>query len=159
MDAEVCVRVAEENDLALMVPLINQAFLVESFFIRGDRIDLDQLREHLRKGVLYVAELSGTIVGVIYVELRGERAYFGLLSVAPEFQGRGIARRLITAVEDYARQHACTHMDITVVDLRTELLPLYNHLGYVEILRGPIRPEMESKVTQPCQFVHMAKRL
>jgi ribosomal protein S18 acetylase RimI-like enzyme len=60
----------------------------------------------------------------VYVELRGDRGYFGMLSVDPSRQGRGVGRRLIDRGR-YARANGCTAMDIRVVNLRTSLPPFY----------------------------------
>src|SRR5215831_19478731 len=89
------VRRAEVGEAPDVMRVINDAFRpAESFFVEGDRIGLEQVREHFGKGVFLVTEDLG---GVVYVELRGERAYFGLLSVDPAKQGSGMGKKLIAA--------------------------------------------------------------
>jgi len=68
---------------------------------------------------------TAVLTGVVYVELRGERSYLGLLSVNPELQKTGLGRRLMAAAEEFAREMGSHHMDLTVVNLRTELPPFY----------------------------------
>jgi hypothetical protein len=51
------------------------------------------------------------------------------------------------------------HMDITVVNLRTELPPFYRKLGYVEDGTEPVRPDMIPRLLQPCHFLRMTKPL
>jgi GNAT superfamily N-acetyltransferase len=106
-----------------------------------------------------LAEEDGVLTGVVYVELRGERSYLGLLSVNPELQKTGLGRRLMAAAEEFAREMGSHHMDLTVVNLRTELPPFYRKLGYTENGTAPIRPEMVPRVTQPCHFIRMTKPL
>ncbi len=69
----------------------------------------------------------------------GERSYLGLLSVDPARQKIGLGRRLVAAAEEFAREMGSHHMDLTVVNLRTELPPFYRKLGYVENGTEPIR--------------------
>ena len=64
---------------------------------------------------------------------------------------------MITAAEDLCRQAGCTHMELLVVNLRTELPPYYRQLGYVEAGTRPF-PDPET-TTQPCHFVVMCKEL
>ena len=91
------------------------------------------------------------------MELRSERGYFGMLSVNPALQGRGLGRRLVDAAENYARAQGCTAMDIRVVNLRTELLPFYRKLGYAET--GEVEPVDDPRALQPFHFVTMSKPL
>jgi GNAT superfamily N-acetyltransferase len=93
----------------------------------------------------------------VLVELRGERAYFGLLAVDPARQHRGLGLRLIDEAENYARAAGCRAMDIRIVSLRAELPPFYRRLGYVETGTAPIPDEIESK--WPCHFILMSKPL
>lgn len=149
------VRVAGPRDAAELVRLINAAFRpAEEFFIEGDRIDLEHLHGYLEHGVFLV---DAEMAGCVYVELRGERAYLGLLSVDPARQRGGLGKRLIASAEDYARQHGCRYMDIRVVNLRTELPAFYRKLGYVETGTEPFTAGVPTKLH--CHFLAMEKRL
>jgi N-acetylglutamate synthase-like GNAT family acetyltransferase len=153
------IRFAEESDLPALTALINHAFKVEAFFIVRDRLIPEEALEYFRKGRFLLAEENGVLTGVVYVELRGDRSYLGLLSVNPELQKTGLGRRLMAAAEEFAREMGSHHMDLTVVNLRTELPPFYRKLGYTENGTAPIRPEMVARVTQPCHFIRMTKPL
>ena len=149
------VRRAEVSEAAAVQRVINAAFNpAEAFFIDGDRIQLDEVRDHFEKGTFLVTE---DVSGCVYVELRGQRAYFGLLSVDPARQGGGVGRRLISAAESYAREHGCGHMDIRVVNLREELPPFYRGLGYAVTGTEPFPAESPTKLQ--CHFVCMSKGL
>jgi GNAT superfamily N-acetyltransferase len=91
------------------------------------------------------------------VELRGERGYFGPLSVDPERQGSGTGKLLVKAAEDYARAHGCRFMDLRIVNLREELPAFYRKLGYAETGTEPF-PETEP-TKLPCHLVCMSKAL
>ena len=94
----------------------------------------------------------------MYVELQGERAYFGLLAVDPARQHRGLGRRLIDEAENHARADGCHAMDLRIVNLREELPPFYRRLGYVETGSSAL-PRAEIKSKLPCHFVVMCKPL
>jgi len=153
------IRFADESDLPGLTALINKAFKVEAFFILRDRLTLEEAQTFFRKGRFLLGEENGALAGVVYVELRGERSYLGLLSVDPGLQKSGLGRRLMAAGEEFAREMGAQHMDLTVVNLRTELPPFYRKLGYTENGTTPIRPEMVERVTQPCHFIKMTKPL
>jgi predicted N-acetyltransferase YhbS len=150
-------RAAVPGDAGAITGLINAAFQVERFFIDGERTSADEVRAYMEKGTFLVAENGGAPIGCVYVEERGERGYFGLLAVAPAQHGKGLGRMLIEAAEDRFRRAGCRAVDISVVDLRTELPPFYRRLGYVETGTAPF-PDPE-KATRPCHFILMSKRL
>jgi len=155
---EIKIRRADARDAAAIVRVINLAFrAAESFFIEGDRITPEILRPMLDKGNFLLAEDAAGLVGCVYVELRGERAYFGLLAVDPTRQHRGLGRRLIDETENHARAAGCRVMDLRIVSLREELPPFYRRLGYVETGTAPFPEEVKSKL--PCHFVVMSKPL
>lgn len=158
MSHEIKIRWAETRDVAAIVRVINLAFCVaESFFVEGDRINGGILQPMLDKGNFLLAEDAAGPAACVYVELRGERAYFGLLAVDPGRQHRGLGRRLIAEAEKYARASGCRAMDLRIVNVRPELPPFYRRLGYVEIGTEPFPAEIKSKL--PCHFVVMSKPL
>jgi N-acetylglutamate synthase-like GNAT family acetyltransferase len=151
------VRWATEADVQQIVALVNLAFRVESFMVYGDRTTAHQISEMFQTGTFLLAEISSQLVGCLYLELRGERAYFGLLAVDPVRQHRGLGRRLIDEAENYARASGCRAMDLRIVNLRAELPPFYRRLGYVETGTEPFPAEIRSKLA--CHFVLMSKAL
>ena len=152
-------RFADEYDSASLLKLINDAFTVEAFFHIGPRLDPARIRLHLQKGRFLVAESDSALVGCVYVELHGEDSYLGLLSVHSNLQKTGLGRRLVAAAEEFAREMGARRMDLTVVNLRTELPPYYAKLGYKVTGEEPIPEEMKSRVNQPCYFIRMSKPL
>jgi N-acetylglutamate synthase-like GNAT family acetyltransferase len=152
-------RFATETDLPAVMALINKAFKVEAFFIVRDRLTPEEILAYFKKGRFLIAEENNTPAGVVYVEMRGDRCYFGLLSVDLTRQKSGLGRRLIAAAEEFAREMGARHMDITVVNLRTELPPFYRKLGYTDNGTEPVRIEMIPRLLQPAHFIKMTKPL
>jgi predicted N-acetyltransferase YhbS len=155
--SQTSLRVATQEDIPAIVDLVNRAFQVEAFFLMHDRTDAANVAEMFQKGEYLLAVIDGQTVGCVYFEKRGDRAYFGMLSVDPDRKGSGLGRFLIDAVEEHARKQGCVAMDITVVNLRTELPPFYRRFGY-EITGDLPKPErMRSRI--PCHLIQMSKQL
>lgn len=150
-------RTADGSDLESLVPLINRAFKVEGPFFTTERIDLNETLEHLQKGTFLIAESSGRMAGCNYVELRGEVGYFGLLSVDPDHQGRGLGKKLIEQAEEFCRNAGCSVMQIRVLNHRTELPPFYEKLGYNFV--GTEETEQVPSARMPYHFIIMEKPL
>ena len=152
------IRVAVPSDAAKITAVINAAFrIAEEFFIDGNRITIDEVRQHFKTGVFLVAENEEAMAGCVYVEPRGERAYLGLLSVDPARQQGGLGSRLMTAGEEFCRERGARFMDIYIVNLRTDLPAFYRHRGYLENGTTPFPAEVPTK--QPCHFINMSKPL
>lgn len=131
-DSVCSIRPATTADIPNMVEMINAAFAVETF-LEGTRTDADRLASTLSKGTILLAEDShGHVVGSVYMEIRGKRGYMGMLAVDPAQQGKGLARKLLAAVEEVFREKGCDAIDISVLSLRPELIPIYQRFGFVE---------------------------
>lgn len=152
-------RFAEESDLPAVTALINDAFQIERFFKLDDRLSAERAEEYFREGRFLLAEEAGALAGCVYVELRGDRGYLGMLSVDPARQKAGLGRRLVAAAEEFAREMGARRMDLTVVSLRTELPPIYERFGYSVIGTEAIPDDMALHVSQPCHFIRMSRAL
>jgi GNAT superfamily N-acetyltransferase len=150
-------RAAQLEDAENIARLVNAAFRPERFFIDADRTNPEKVRALMQKGKFLLAEDAGALAGCVYVELRDERGYFGLLAIDPALQRSGLGSRLVAAAEEYCRAAGCHFMDLTIVNLRTELPPFYQRLGYVESGTLPFPPDQHPN--QPCHLVRMSKAL
>jgi len=151
------IRVGQADDVNALAVLVNAAFRVEQPFIEGDRIDAEGVRSYMAKGKFLVAEDSIGLAGCVYVELRGDRGYLGLLGVDPPRQGTGLGRKLMNAAENYFREAGCVAVDLRVISARTPLLAFYRRLGYHETGTAPFAPDVPLKV--PCHYILMSKTL
>jgi predicted N-acetyltransferase YhbS len=152
------VRLGVPADAARITAVINAAFrIAEDFFIDGNRITQAEVEKSLTKGVFIVAENGDTLSGCVYVELRGERSYLGLLSVDPSCQQSGLGSLLMREAERYCRERGSQAMDILIVNLREDLPGYYQKRGYVHNGTTPFPPDLETKI--PCHFINMSKTL
>ncbi|QNI32538.1 GNAT family N-acetyltransferase [Alloacidobacterium dinghuense] len=152
-------RFANAADLPAIAQLINQAFSVELFFKAGDRITLEEVSRLYEKGRFMLFQEDGVIQGSVYVELRGERAYLGLLSTNQARQRSGIGTRLTTAAEEFARESGCRFMDLRIVNLREELRAIYQKFGYQVTGTEQVAVEAGQHFTKPAHFINMSKEL
>jgi ribosomal protein S18 acetylase RimI-like enzyme len=150
-------RLAQPEDAEDITRLVNAAFRPERFFIDQDRTDPDKVRALLQKGKFLLVEQAGALAGCVYVELHRERGYFGLLAVDPALQRSGLGSRLVAAAEQYCFVAGCQFMDLTIVNLRTELPAFYHRLGYAE--NGTLPFPSDQQANQPCHLVKMSKLL
>ncbi|HYL62067.1 MAG TPA: GNAT family N-acetyltransferase [Candidatus Methylomirabilis sp.] len=145
------------QDVNSLTRLINVAFVVESFVFEGDRVDTAAVQAYMKSGQFLLAENEGGLAGCVYVELRGNRGYVGLLSVDPQQQGTGLGRKLMNAAENYFRAAGCEGVDLRIISQRTPLPSFYRHLGYSEAGTAPFAAGARPKV--PGHYILMSKSL
>jgi GNAT superfamily N-acetyltransferase len=153
----ISIRQAQGADAGALVRLINAAFRVEQPFIEGDRTNPDGVRTYMEKGKFLLAENAAGLAGCVYVEIRGDRGYLGLLGVDPQRQGIGLGRKLMDAAENFFREAGCVAIDLRIVSARTPLPVFYRHLGYLETGTAPFAPDVLAKV--PCHYILMSKTI
>ena len=158
------VRLATPADVPALVRVINRAYEVEAHIFHGTRTNEAEIRERIEKPnacflVIDAAPAAspGVLAGAVYVEGRGERSYFGMLSVDPDCQGRGLSRVLIRAAEARGRSNGSAFMDIDVVEQRPELPPFYRAFGYAATGVTPY-PDVAS-TRMPVSMIQMSKAL
>lgn len=152
------IRIATPADAPRITAVINAAFrIAEEFFIDGNRITQTEVEQSLAKGAFLIAETGGKLNGCVYVELRGERSYLGLLSVDPTCQQGGLGSLLMNEAEKYCRERGSHSMDILIVNLREDLPSFYQKRGYVESGTTPFPEDVPTRI--PCHFINMSKSL
>jgi ribosomal protein S18 acetylase RimI-like enzyme len=72
------------------------------------------------------AHLAGTVVG----GFDGVRGWIHKLAVFPEFQGRGIALRLLKAVEEGLQALGCAKINLQVRSSNVAVVAFYESAGY-----------------------------
>jgi len=133
--------------------------LIETF-LEGTRTDEERLAATMRKGSILLAEDGvGRLLGCVYAEVRGERGYLGQLAVDPAHQGAGLGKLIVEAAEEHLRRQGCAAVDISVLSLRPELVPIYRRYGYVETGTEEFRMSRVLKGEGECHCIAMSKKL
>jgi predicted N-acetyltransferase YhbS len=102
------------------------------------RLFLEDYSLLIEKGEIYVAYLSGVIVGCMHVYSRNLEAHaFSLLSVDFSYGGKGIGSKLIQRAELEALKCKATRMEIEILRVKDSEVPhkvklakYYERLGY-----------------------------
>ena len=152
------IRRAGPEDIPEIVRVTNLAYVVEAFCLRGERTDEADVRTRMGEGLFLVCEGEpDRLLGSVFLSIAEGRGYLGTLAVDPACQGQGLAQSLVAAVETHCRAAGCTHLDLSVVNLRRELFPYYAKLGFLPTAVLPF-PRAE-KVITPLHLVQMSKAL
>ena len=150
-------RHANENDIAEIVSVVNDAFRVESHFRAGSRTSVAEVTRLMQGSQWLVAMHDRQLAGAVLVRVEGTTGYFGMLAVRPALQRLGIGRALVEAAEEYCREHGCTTMTLSTGSVRHELLERYEKLGYAITGIQPALPN--GPFTKQIEIVKMAKQL
>jgi GNAT superfamily N-acetyltransferase len=136
-------RTAGHADAALIASLVESAYrgdasragwTTEADFLHGRRTDVTEIEQLLTgaNGRFVLFERGDAVLASCYIERQGATCYFGMFSVHPPAQGTGIGRLVIEEVERIARDEwACDRVEMTVIDIRAELIAWYERRGYV----------------------------
>ncbi|EAR10443.1 GNAT family acetyltransferase [Reinekea blandensis] len=93
--------------------------------------DIDRkLRE--QPELFLVAEQDGVVVGTLMGGYEGHRGWMNYLGVRPDLQGEGIARQMITFLEQRLLERGCPKVNLQVRSTNTQVIEFYRQLGYSE---------------------------
>jgi GNAT superfamily N-acetyltransferase len=155
--ATIPIRRAELPDVDAIVRLVNQAFVAESPYIEGERVNSASVLQLLSKGKFLLLEREGKLAACIYIERRGPRAHLGLVSVDPGQQRAGLGSQLMATAEADCRTAGYSEMDLRFINHRVELRRFYERLGFLDTGVQEFPDPARMKV--PFHFVQMAKSL
>jgi ribosomal protein S18 acetylase RimI-like enzyme len=143
---------AVEADYPSIIDLANLAYRgtgpsaswnIENF-IEGQRLNDSLLREDLTAKpeahlLTYRNTPDGPLLGTVWLDPGKDGVwYLGLLTICPDLQKRKLGRTLLSAAEDFAKQHGARRIQMTVVNVRDILIAWYERRGYT--LTGETRP-------------------
>ncbi len=135
-------RDAVVADIDAVVRLVESAYrgdasragwTTEADLLDGQRIDAQGIAELIAdpSARILLGEHEGRLVACCELRRQDDCAYFGMFSVRPDVQARGIGNRVLAEAERVAREAwQCTAMQMTVIDVRDELIAWYERRGY-----------------------------
>src|SRR5258705_7793475 len=112
---------------------------LEKSVFATDQMARRSMRFFLRAptAVVLIAEVGRDLAGTVTILFRPGSAVARLYSiaVAPRMSGRGVASRLLAAVEGVAHERGCTHMRLEVHVTNHRAISRYHKTGYQEFGR------------------------
>jgi predicted N-acetyltransferase YhbS len=138
-------RTATPQDASALSALVNSAYrgesstqgwTTEAHLLGGQRTDPDKIQEmiHSEGSQIEVGYETGrpeVLLACVYLKVESDRAlYFGMLTVSPVLQGKGMGKLMMNRIEAVARQKQCTRVRMTVISVRAELIAFYERRGY-----------------------------
>jgi len=91
-------------------------------------LSTESLRDKAGQETVFLALQDGRIAGCVFALERSADFYVGKLAVEAEFQGQGIGRRLMQAVEDFARSR-----NKSAIELQTRIELTANHATFARL--------------------------
>ena len=150
--APLAIRPARQDDEPFLVALMPRladfplpAWRTAEEIAQADRQILhDALTGTLLHSAILVAELSpgGERAGYVFATTRHDyftraaHAHVEIIAVEPAAEGRGVARALMDAIEQWARRRGYRLVTLNVFDRNARARALYDSLGYeIETVR------------------------
>ena len=138
---------AELVDAEAIAKLINTAYrgetsrkgwTTEADLLDGQRADFDGILESLEKKNCYFILAQNSkpdpsdprVFGSVFIEIKKDCLYFGMLTVHPNFQGLGLGKWFLKQVENEAIRWDRKKVQMTVIGQRHELISWYQRHGF-----------------------------
>ena len=80
--------------------------------------------------LFFVGVISSRIVSTVMSGYDGHRGWLYYLAVDPDFQKRGIARRMVEEVESKLRKLGCPKINLQVRNSNKPVIAFYKHIGF-----------------------------
>lgn len=135
------IRRAGLEDVVALNKLVNRAYrgdeskkgwTTEAELLTGIRTSEASLTEMMETAgaTIEVLKENEEITACVYLQKKGEVLYLGMLTVAPEQQGKGIGAILLQAAEKKALALSCSKIQMTVITVRDTLIAYYQRKGF-----------------------------
>lgn len=128
------------------IPAIHQA--VE--FLWGSHIIVVHLEQYNCDDLPgFAAFIDDALAGFLHYEIRGNVCE--ALTLAAITEGHGVGTTLMTAVEHFAAEKHCTHLQVTTTNDNVNAIGFYQHLGFQikEVFPGRIALARKIKPSIP----------
>ncbi len=135
-------RAATPGDAEAVVALVESAYrgeasrsgwTTEADLLDGRRTGTDDVLASIARprSQVLLAEREGRLLACAHVAVEDEAGYFGMFSVVPGLQRAGVGTQVLAEAERIVRQdYGQRVMQMTVIDVRDELIAYYERRGY-----------------------------
>ena len=98
---------------------------------------VDEIAKRFDEGPMWVAQLDGDIAGTVSVTVEEGDLYIRSMAVLPQTQGRGIARKLLDAIDEYAAETQFDRIFLYTTYFSVGAKELYEKHGYAWVRDTP----------------------
>lgn len=147
LDTRLQFRAAGHDDIQALVALIESAYrgdasrvgwTTEADLLDGRRTGVDDIASCIDRdrSMILIGEHDGELLACAHVAVErsddhNDVGYFGMFSVRPQLQRAGLGKAMLAEAERIAHeQWQLPTMQMTVIDLREELIAFYERRGY-----------------------------
>ena len=111
--------------------------------------DDDDQRAYLERNIApehtQVIVVDGVDIGRLNVEDHDDEVFLGVIEITPDYQGCGIGAQLIqTLLDDAFAQDK--RVRLNVLQVNTRAYQLYRRLGFTEVIREGVSPEIRIRM-------------
>lgn len=153
-DEQITVRRGRREDAATLAALHREA----DWCYDEANVVAEYYDDSFEPDTVIAAEVGGELVGKIELYLGWKSAHqrFGIIRrfvMHPEWRGKGVGHRLLTAAEEEARQAGCSFLELSVDEDNPGARRLYASIGFGEdrreiILRKPLDGQPHQSATK-----------
>jgi GNAT superfamily N-acetyltransferase len=155
MIESILIRDLDERDsISAITTLLHEAYAAlaaSGFRYVASHQDEEVTRRRLARGFPLIVERDGRMIGTVTLYpphpeafvpwyRRPDVHYFGQFGLLPEYQGRGIGRRMMDELERRARERGAAELALDTAEGAAHLLAWYERRGYrrIEIVQWPV---------------------
>ncbi|MDF2788347.1 MAG: hypothetical protein K0S80_1445 [Neobacillus sp.] len=129
------IKLGNEAEMVIAHKLMKEAFEeYRNLEVPSSAINepLDTLRDSFRNGLekFIVCYIDGNPLGSLRFKTAGQTLFFSRVSVPPYARGRGIAKSMLSWLEEYAEKEGIHKLQCKVRSSLTHNLRLYQSIGY-----------------------------
>ena len=140
--AKLEIRLATAEDAQSIASVLLQSFTEyrsaytpEGFAATCPRVE--QIKNRLIEGPVWVASLDGNIVATVSAVLYGESLYIRGMAALPEARGLRIGEQLMAQIETFASARGCKRLFLSTTPFLSRAIALYERLGFNRTGDGP----------------------
>lgn len=154
------IRTANIQDAEHISLLVNSAYrgdsskigwTTEADLLGGQRTDLEKIFEMINdpSAKIELAIENEKILGCVYILNEESGLYFGMLTVNPYLQNKGIGKLLLSHLEIVAHEAGHKSIRMTVISERKELIEYYERRGFKRTGKTEPFPENDPRYGLP----------
>jgi N-acetylglutamate synthase-like GNAT family acetyltransferase len=136
------VRIATIDDAAAIAQVLLESFLVYEPLYTAEGFAVTtppaaEVKVRMSEGPIWVAVLSGVIVGTASAVLKEESLYVRGMAVLERARGNRLGELLLTQTEKYANEKSCTRLYLSTTPFLDRAIHLYKKFGFIRIDESP----------------------